>query len=436
MEPLIRKLMKKFKLSRRMSSIIVFIITFGVIVGLLSWGIVTLVSESTNLLSSLNDYYNKVYTLIQDLITKMDFIKIKIPDKLLDVINNSAVSLLQKISEFAQRILSNIITGITSIPTIVIYFAITILALYFICTDKIYMLDELEYHLPEKWMKELTKHIRQLITVLGGYLKAQLILILISFIICLIGLYILYFLGLNVGFPLIIALGIAFVDALPIVGSGAVMIPWGIISGLNGNLKLVLSVIRKFNNRTENVDDLFDSGNPIVDKFRDNDENNEYDFGEFTTQFDDGFFDGFDGNGRVTLQKAGFGTGLAIAGAGIFAAIAALAGIAISLALSPLKIMLDGFYWQLIRGNNMNFGDGLGFIFRKTFDKNYWAKFLLNLIQGLLLAILYFLFIIPGVIFYYKWYFTSYILALFLFSIEANLISDFGNLLFNSLINS
>ena len=52
-----------------------------------------------------------------------------------------------------------------------------------------------------------------------------------------------YFLGLNVGFPLIIALGIAFVDALPILGSGTVMVPWGILSGLNGDLKLGLAII-------------------------------------------------------------------------------------------------------------------------------------------------------------------------------------------------
>ena len=51
-----------------------------------------------------------------------------------------------------------------------------------------------------------------------------------------------YFCGLNVGFPLIIALGIAFVDALPIFGSAAVMIPWAIISAVNGDLKLGIAI--------------------------------------------------------------------------------------------------------------------------------------------------------------------------------------------------
>ena len=124
--------------------------------------------------------------------------------------------------------------------TILIVF---ILSLYFICTDKIYMIDELEHHLPEKWVKQISTHLKQIVKTLGGYLKAQLILILISFIISLIGLYIMDFAGLNVGFPLLIALGIGFIDALPILGSGSAMVPWAIISSFNGDIKLGIGII-------------------------------------------------------------------------------------------------------------------------------------------------------------------------------------------------
>ena len=58
---------------------------------------------------------------------------------------------------------------------------------------------------------------RDLISTLGGYLKAEATLILVSFIISLIGLYILEFLKFNVTYPLLMALFIGFVDALPIL---------------------------------------------------------------------------------------------------------------------------------------------------------------------------------------------------------------------------
>ena len=49
--------------------------------------------------------------------------------------------------------------------------------------------------------------------------------------------------GLNVKSPFLIALGIGFVDLLPILGSGTVMLPWGVIEIIMGNVELGLAVI-------------------------------------------------------------------------------------------------------------------------------------------------------------------------------------------------
>ena len=117
------------------------------------------------------------------------------------------------------------------------------MSLYFMCTDKIYMLDFLEHHMPQKWVQKIGKHIREITSSLGGYLKAEAILIIISFIISLIGLYVFKIFGMNIKYPLLIALGIGFVDALPILGSGAVMVPWAVISALNGDIKLGISIV-------------------------------------------------------------------------------------------------------------------------------------------------------------------------------------------------
>ena len=142
-----------------------------------------------------------------------------------------------------QNIIKSLLNFITSIPTIGIYLSVTFLALYFMCTDKVYMIDQLEHHLPEVWVKKLYKHLKDLVKVLGGYLKAEATLIIISFVISLIGLYIFHFVGLNVKYPLLYAVAIGFVDALPIFGSGTVMVPWAIIEGFNGDIKLGISIL-------------------------------------------------------------------------------------------------------------------------------------------------------------------------------------------------
>ena len=242
-EPLIKFFMKKMKLNRKLSSIIIFLIIFSIIIGGVVWGIVSLVSEATNLLEMLNLYINKAYTQIQENISKINIEKLSISKDILELFKNSSQEILVKISNWMTNFLTKFINVITSIPTISIYIAITIMSLYFMCTDKIYMLDFLEHHMPQKWVQKIGKHIREITSSLGGYLKAEAILIIISFIISLIGLYVFKIFGMNIKYPLLIALGIGFVDALPILGSGAVMVPWAVISALNGDIKLGISIV-------------------------------------------------------------------------------------------------------------------------------------------------------------------------------------------------
>jgi predicted PurR-regulated permease PerM len=82
-----------------------------------------------------------------------------------------------------------------------------------------------------------------------GYLKAQLTLMFITFIILTIGLNM-----IDIKFYILIALIIAIIDILPAIGSGIVMIPWSLINFISGNgqfaknlaiLYVILLVIRQ-----------------------------------------------------------------------------------------------------------------------------------------------------------------------------------------------
>ena len=242
-EPAIKSLMKKTKMTRKTCSIIIFVIVFSIIIGCLVWGIISLVSESTNLLQMLNLYIDRAYTQIQDAIGKMNITRVSVSKNVLNLTQDASKEMLLKVSKWLTGFLTKLIEIVTSIPTITIYIVITILALYFICTDRIYMLDFMEQHVPSKWLQKLGKHIREITINLGRYLKAQAILILVSFVISVIGLYIFKIVGMNVKYPLLIALAIGFVDALPILGSGSVMVPWAVIEALNGDLKLAVAII-------------------------------------------------------------------------------------------------------------------------------------------------------------------------------------------------
>ena len=173
----------------------------------------------------------------------MSITKISVSNNILNLAQDASKEILLKVSKWLTNFLTKLIDIVTSIPTIAIYMVITILSLYFICTDRIYILDFMEHHMPKRWVKKIGVHIREITKSLGGYLKAEIILILVSFIISVIGLYIFKFIGMNVKYPLLIALAIGFVDALPILGSGSVMVPWSIILAINGDIQLGIAVL-------------------------------------------------------------------------------------------------------------------------------------------------------------------------------------------------
>lgn len=242
LEPIIRLLMKKFKWTRRCSSIFVIIIALLIIIGIIVWGVVTLFSEANNLLNNSEMYYNKIKEL-SDSITQNINIMDKIPEGLRTSLENVENNIMNTATEWITSFLKGITNWIIEVPNLILIVFFSIMSVYFICTDKIYMIDQLEHHLPELWMKKLTKHLREIVKALGQYLRAEATLIFVSFVISLIGLTIYDMIGLNVEFPLLAALLIGFIDALPILGSGTAMVPWAIVSSLNGDMILGVAIL-------------------------------------------------------------------------------------------------------------------------------------------------------------------------------------------------
>ena len=171
-EPCIRFLMKKFKLKRRTSAIIVFSFVILTIAGIVTWGVVTLVQEASNLLGGLNGYFEKGNILLNHINEYFKTSKIKIPNEVQNIIQNSSNEFLEELSIWIKNILTKFLNAITSLPTIGFYIVICVLALYFICTDKIYMIDQLEHHLPETWVKRLVKHIKEIAKALRLLFKS------------------------------------------------------------------------------------------------------------------------------------------------------------------------------------------------------------------------------------------------------------------------
>ena len=107
-EPAIRFLMRKMKLTRKVSSIIIFVIVSTIIIGSLIWGIVSLISEASNLLKDLNEYVEKAYILFQNFTNNFDFNRIRLPSEINAIIQNSTGGLLNTVSNWIRNALTGI----------------------------------------------------------------------------------------------------------------------------------------------------------------------------------------------------------------------------------------------------------------------------------------------------------------------------------------
>lgn len=242
LEPIIRFVKNRTSFTRKTCAIIVMVIFAILIICLLAWGIITLISEASDLLSGLNEYYDKFNELVQRVLYDTGFSKLQLPNQVKQILDTSSQEVLEFGSNYVKNFLTNLLNSITSLPIISIYIGVTFIAIYFMCADRIYILDEVEHHLPKLWVKKLGKHLREIIESLGSFLKAEVILIVISFVEVLIGLYLFKVFGLNIEYPFLMALLIGFVDAIPILGSGTVMIPWALIVAINGDITLGIAI--------------------------------------------------------------------------------------------------------------------------------------------------------------------------------------------------
>lgn len=128
------------------------------------------------------------------------------------------------------NVILKLISALPSMGTILI---VVVLAAFFISTSWERHNEKLTAWLPAPFLKPISHIWNDLRKALFGYLRAQLILISITAVIVVIGLLLL---GVDSAFA--IGLMIGFVDLLPYLGVGIVMIPWTFYSFMTDNLTL------------------------------------------------------------------------------------------------------------------------------------------------------------------------------------------------------
>ena len=212
-EPVVGFLEKKLKLKRKYTALGIIFIIIGIFVAIIYFALKFLYNTILEIINN----WNLIFTQINDISAKIN----KIFEKLSINVDESAFT--NSISKFANNFSTKFIemtsSVVLNVPLTIFAIVVTIMAAYFIILSHTDFFNKIIEKNPKF---EIFK--TQVIEQILKYIRAQFKIMMIIFVILAIGLG---FLGIK-NF-IFVALVIAFIDLLPILGTGTVMIPWCVI---------------------------------------------------------------------------------------------------------------------------------------------------------------------------------------------------------------
>lgn len=234
-EPVIRLLEKKVKIPRKIAAILSLLLTISVLGVIVTLGIIKIFNELVILQGNLSTYIDSISGEIADYSHQLNSYYNNLPPNIIATIDGSIQNLSSSLQSVITYIVSYIIATITSIPRLAVFIIATLLSTYFISSDRGRILNFLRKQLPDTWAKNFYGIKTDTITALLGYFKAILILMLITFIETTLGLFI-----IRSDYIIVMGLVVALADAVPVIGTGIIMVPWISWNLITGNMDFAI----------------------------------------------------------------------------------------------------------------------------------------------------------------------------------------------------
>ena len=239
--PLVRFLEKKVKILRKHSSAIIIAVVIAAIVAAISALLSSLFHEVQHLIEDLPNIVNQINAQLDYLSEKVRGISGALPEDVQTAINSIIISLGDLVNSFIKNL--NLSAGSAGafaqgVAEGFLVVIVTILSAYFFTVDRDKLIAGLKKHLPDSVTDGWRLVMDNFRMAFGGYFKAQFKIMLVLTVIMFIGFEI-----LKVDYSFFIALGVAFLDLLPVLGTGTVLWPWALFDVISGNYTRAVGLI-------------------------------------------------------------------------------------------------------------------------------------------------------------------------------------------------
>ncbi|TJY41494.1 sporulation integral membrane protein YtvI [Cohnella pontilimi] len=221
LEPLTLLLINQAKMNRLAASTISSTLFTVLLLGLAALIGMKVVTELTAFMENVPNYLKNANTYLTDLLERAQSYssggEAPQPGQLESWLSK-ATEVLASLSRSASATLLNFASGI---PNFFIFFIVFLVAVYLFTLSLPMMKQSFLSLFEEKSRLQMEQVLASLRKSVFGFLRAQMLLSVITYIVCFVGLLI-----IGTGYPLAISLLIVVVDILPVLGTGSVLVPW------------------------------------------------------------------------------------------------------------------------------------------------------------------------------------------------------------------
>ena len=216
---------------------------YALLVFLATFFSMKIIREIGDFAMSLPDlFYDSVYPLIWDLGDQIQLILEPIDMSLAQLVNEVGKTLASTLAGYATKFsawaVRTVATGAVSIPGALIQLIIIVVSSFYMAADYQTVIDFLKGLIPSSQRDDMVKVVSYARTAVVAYIKSYSIMFCITFLELWIGLSL-----LKIPYELGLAFGIAVFDLMPILGVGGILLPWGGIALILGNLKMGIGII-------------------------------------------------------------------------------------------------------------------------------------------------------------------------------------------------
>lgn len=240
--PLVRFMERKVKIVRKHGSAIIIVAALALVVMVIYMGGSFLVHQTINLFSDLPKIYTHVEKQMHLAADNLSSIYHVMPEQVKVFLDNLSDNIGSYISSFMSSIKMPTISDagniVKNVADGLLMMIITILSAYFFIARKDHIASQVRKIMPKSVVEKYELVVNNFKTAVGGYIAAQfkIMLILIAFM----------FIGfslIGVSYALLLAIGVAVLDFLPVFGTGAVLWPWALIDVVTGNYMRALALL-------------------------------------------------------------------------------------------------------------------------------------------------------------------------------------------------